>query len=83
MATIRQKGPEQWHAQVRRTGWARSRPRLSSRSHESNRRRDHLLLRIIAFARPDLAVSGVVHTATMAVSSRCAFVPPRHISALR
>ena len=21
MATIRQKGPEQWHAQVRRTGW--------------------------------------------------------------
>jgi hypothetical protein len=38
---------------------------------------------IIAFARPDLAVSGVVHTATMAVSSRCAFVPPRHISALR
>ena len=38
---------------------------------------------IIAFARPDLAVSGVVHSATMAVSSRCAFVPPRHISALR
>jgi len=21
MATIRQKGPKQWHAQVRRTGW--------------------------------------------------------------
>jgi integrase len=31
MATIRQKGPEQWHAQVRRTGWPAVTETLSTR----------------------------------------------------